>query len=139
MTDIEHRFIRFIRAQIEDLPDQSCEATVEIEQRGGGVFTTSARGPCAPQDRIRAVARATSDALSEAFDAQGARVRVVNAQLVESLTKTAVLVTLAVSRGPDHQTLLGICDATDDVARAAALAVLNATNRYLGRIADGAD
>jgi hypothetical protein len=45
--------------------------------------------------------------------------------------KTAVVVTLAVTRGTEQQTLLGVCDAGDDPVRAAALAVLNATNRFL--------
>lgn len=131
MTD-DTRTIRFIRAQIEPRADDSCEATVEIEHRGVGVFTGTARGPQGQQDELRAVARAMSDALSDAFEPKGARVRVVSVHLVESLTQTAVLVVLAVSRGADNQPLLGICDAKSDPVRAAALAVLNATNRFLG-------
>jgi len=125
------RTIRFVRADVQELGDGSCEAVVELERPGIGAFTATARGPAAPADRLRAVARAASDALSEAFDAVGARVRVLSVQPVESLTKTAIVVTLAVTRGADSRTLLGVCDAGDDPVRAAALAVLNATNRYL--------
>jgi len=136
MTGRASRTIRFVRSQVEDLGDGSCQAVVELEHRGRGTFTATARGPAAPADRLRAVARAASDALSDAFDDKGARVRVVNVQPVESLTKNAVMVTLAVTRGPDNQTLLGVCDVGDDPVRAAALAVLNATNRFLGDAAD---
>jgi hypothetical protein len=131
MSERTSRAIRFVDARVEALADQSCKATVELEHRGVGSFSATARGPAAQLDQLRAIARATSDALSDAFDAIGARVRVVNVQLVESLTKTAVTVTLAVSRGTESQTLLGICDVGVDPIRAAALAVLNATNRFL--------
>jgi hypothetical protein len=125
------RLIRFIRAEIRQLTRDSCEATVEIEHRGVGVFTGTAPGPTGEQDQLRTVARATSDALGEAFEANGVKVRVLSVQLVSSLTQRTVLVTLAVSRGADHRILHGVCDATADPVRAAALAVLNATNRYL--------
>jgi hypothetical protein len=117
MTERTSRAIRFVDARVDELSDESCKATVELEHRGVGTFT--------------AIARATSDALTDAVDPNGARVRVVNVQLMESLTKTVVMVTLAVSRGAESQTLLGICDAKDDPIRAAALAVLSATNRFL--------
>ena len=132
MTGKAQRLIRFVRAEVKPLTDESCEATVEIEHRGVGAFTATASGPIDQQDQLRAVARATSDALSDAFLARGVKVRVVSVQLVESLTQRTVLVTLAVSRGTDQQTLFGVCDATGDLAKAAALAVLHATNRYLG-------
>lgn len=131
MSERTERAIRFVDARIEALSDESCKATVELEHRGVGTFSATARGPVEQMDQLRAIARATSDALTDAFEASGARVRVVNVQLVESLMKTAVTVTLAVSRGTVSQTLLGICDAGDDPVRAAALAVLNATNRFL--------
>ncbi|MDH4045140.1 MAG: hypothetical protein OEW06_11835, partial [Gemmatimonadota bacterium] len=139
VTDSTPRIIRFVRAQIAQLADESCEATVEIEHRGVGVFAATARGPQGQQDELRAVARATSDALSDAFEAKGARVRVVSVHLVESLTQTVVLVVLAVSRGADSQSLLGVCDAKSDPVRAAALAVLNATNRFLGLLGSQAE
>jgi len=131
VTDLPPRIIRFVDARIDELADESCKATVEIDYRGVGVFSGSARGPNSPPDQLRAMARATSDALSDAFETKGVRVRVVHVQLVASLTQTVVMVTLAVSRGKEQQSLVGVCDAADGHGRAAALAVLNATNRYL--------
>jgi hypothetical protein len=43
-----------------------------------------------------------------------------------------IIVSLAATRASKSRTLLGVCDAGEDLARAAALAVLNATNRFLG-------
>jgi hypothetical protein len=131
MSERTSRAIRFVDARVDALADESCKATVELEHRDVGTVSATARGPIAQLDQLRAVARATSDALENAFDANGARVRVVNVQLVESLMQTAVVVTLAVTRGTESQTLLGVCDAGDDPVRAAALAVLGATNRFL--------
>ena len=131
MSERTSRSIRFVDARVDALSDESCKATVELEYKGVGTFSATARGPVGQADQLRAVARAASDALERAFDASGARVRVVNVQVVESLMKSAVIVTLAVVRGAEQQTLLGVCDAGDDPVRAAALAVLNATNRFL--------
>jgi hypothetical protein len=131
VTGHTQRLVRFVRAEVRPLSDQSCEATVELALHGGGAITATAPGPIDEQDQLRAVARATSDALSDAFTAEGVKVRVVSIQLLRSLTHKTVLVTLAASRGSDHRTLLGACDATGDPVRAAALAVLNATNRFL--------
>ncbi len=104
---------------------------MELALHGAGAITATAPGPIDEQDQLRAVARATSDALSDAFTTEGVKVRVVSIQLLRSLTHKTVLVTLAASRGSDHRSLLGVSDATSDPVRAAARAVLNATNRFL--------
>jgi len=125
------RLIRFVSAEVKQLTKDSCQAAVEIDLRGIGPFSATAAGPVEELDQLRTVARATADALSAAFDARGVKVRVVSLQLVASLTQRTVVATLAVSRGSEHRNLLGVCDATRDPVRAAALAVLNATNRFL--------
>ncbi len=127
------RAIRFVRAQVDVGAGESCRAEVEIESPGVGSFTGTAQGGVSEQDQLRAVARATSDALSDAFAAQGTKVLVIGAQLVDAVAHTAVVVSLAASKGSHAKTLLGICDGTDDPVKATALAVLNATNRFLGR------
>lgn len=131
MNGQAQRLIRFVRAEVRQLTKDSCQAEVEVDLRGIGPFTATAAGPVEELDQLRTVARATADALSAAFDAKGVKVRVVSVQLVTSLTQRSVLIIVAVSRGSDQRNLLGVCDATRDPIRAAALAVLNATNRYL--------
>ena len=132
MADRAPRAIRFVRAQIDPLPDDRCQALVQVERPGGGVSTGTAQGGTGQADELRSVARATADALSQAFEAEGAKVRVRGVQLVEAFAQTAVIVSMVATQGTRSESLLGICDGAGDFARAAALAVLNATNRFLG-------
>jgi hypothetical protein len=125
--------IRFVRANVAVAVD-SCTAEVEVETPGLGYFVGSAQGGISEADQLRAVARATADALSDAFDAHNAKVRVLGVQVVSAIPHNAVMVTLAASKETHNRTLLGICDGdTHDTATATALAVLNATNRFLSR------
>ena len=133
MSDGAPRAIRFVRAQIDVTPDEPCKALVEIERSGSELFTGTAEGGSSQADQLRAVARAAADAVSEVFEAEGARVRVRGVQLVEAFAQTVVIVSLAVSKGARTQYLLGVTDGSDDPAKATALAVLNATNRFLAR------
>jgi hypothetical protein len=131
MSDYAPRMIRFIRANL-DVGVDSCIAVVEVETPGFGRFVGSAQGGISEADQTRTVARATADALSDAFQTQNAHVRVLGVQVVEAIPYNAVMVTLAASKGPDSRTLHGICDGdAHDTPKATALAVLNATNRFL--------
>lgn len=133
MSDYAPRLTRFVRANV-DVAIDSCTAEVEVETALLGSFVGSAHGGISEADQLRAVARATADALSDTFDTHNAKVRVLSVRVVESIPHNAVMVTLAASKGADNRTLLGICDAdTHDIAKATALAVLNATNRFLSR------
>jgi hypothetical protein len=133
MSDYAPRSIRFVRANL-DVAADSCTADVEVATPGPGYFAGAAKGGISEADKLRTVARATADALSEAFDAHNAKVRILSVQVVDSIPHNAVLVTIAASKGARSQTLLGICDRdTHDIAKATALAVLNATNRFLSR------
>jgi hypothetical protein len=125
--------IRFVRAGVEVAGDR-CTAEVEVESPGLGSFACSAQGGISEADQLRAVARATADALSDAFEADNATVRVIGVQVVEAVPNNAVMVTLAASKGAQSKTLLGVCDSdSHDTPTATALAVLNATNRFLSR------
>ena len=131
MSDYTPRMIRFVRASIEVGVD-SCTAEVEVDTPDLGQFVGSARGGTGEADKLRAVARATADALSDAFNAHNAQVRVLGVQVVEAIPRNTVIVTLAASKGADEKTLHGICDGdAHDIPKATALAVLNATNRFL--------
>ena len=131
MSDHAQRTIRFIRANA-DVANETCTAEVVVESPGLGSFTGSAQGGISEADQLRAVARATADALSDAFDAHNAKVRVLGVQVVDAIPHNAVMVTLAASKGTDNRTLFGICDGeTHDIPKATALSVLNATNRFL--------
>jgi hypothetical protein len=126
------RAIRFVRAQIDPLPDDRCQAIVQLERPGAEVSTGTAQGGSGQTDGLRAVARATADALSECYEGEGVRVRVRGVQVLEAFGQNVVIVSLAASKGAESRSLLGVCDGTGDLARATALAVLNGTNRFVG-------
>ncbi len=132
MPDGAPRAIRFVRAELDVTPGGPCRALGEIERSGSELFTGAAEGGNSQADQLRAVARAAADAVSEVFEAEGARVRVRGVQLVEAFAQTVVIVSLAVSKAARTQFLLGVADGGDDATKATALAVLNATNRFLG-------
>ncbi len=126
------RPIKFIRAQIDPLPDDRCQALVQIERPGVGLSTGTAQGGSGQADALRAVARATADALSESYMEEGVKIRVRGVQHFDAFGQVVVIVSLAASRGTETRSLLGVCDGTTDLTRAAALAVLNGTNRFVG-------
>ncbi len=132
MSDGTPRTIRFVRAQIDVIPGETCKALVEFERSNSELFTGTAEGGSSQADQLRAVARAAADAVSAVFKAEGTRVRVRGVKLVEAFAQTVVIVSLAVSQGVRNQSLLGVTDGGDDPVKATALAVLNATNRFLG-------
>ena len=94
--------------------------------------TGRAAGGAAPLEMLRTVARAAADAVSAGHTGAGTAVRVRGIQQVEAFGQVVIIVSIAATRGDKSQQLLGVCDGSDDLARAAALAVLNATNRFLG-------
>jgi len=132
MSEGTSRTIRFVRAHVDPLPDGRCQALVQVERVRLGPTTGTAQGGSEPTDALRAVARAAADALSEAYDAEGVKIRIRGVQQLEAFGQIVVIASLAATRGTLTRSLLGICDGTDDPARATALAVLNGTNRFLG-------
>ena len=133
MSDGAPRAIRFVRAQVDVVPGEQCEAVVEFEDSRSVVFSVKAQGGSSQADQLRAVARATADVLAQMYDVESVRIRVRGVQLVEAFAQTIVVVALAASMGARKQMLLGVSDGGDDLVRATALAVLNATNRFLGK------
>ncbi|MBI2615116.1 MAG: hypothetical protein HYW52_05485 [Gemmatimonadetes bacterium] len=107
MTDGASRDIRFLRAQIDPLPDDRCQALVQVERVGLGPTTGTAQGGGGQADALRAVARAAADALSEAYDAEGVKVRVRGVQQVEAFGQIVIIVSLAATRGAETRSLLG--------------------------------
>jgi hypothetical protein len=134
MSDGAPRAIRFVEAEVDIVPDEQCQAVVKFEGSSSNPVTATAQGGSGQADQLRAVARAAADAVSEMFDTEGVRVRVRGVQLVEAFAQTIIVVSLAASKGPRTQMLLGVSDGGEDLTRATAVAVLNATNRFLGQL-----
>ena len=132
MPDQSPRSIRYVRAQVERPAPDRCAVVVEIAGPGAHERTGRAEGGTAPLEMLRTVARAAADAVSAGQAGAGTAVRVRGILQVEAFGQVVIIVSLAATRGGKSQKLLGVCDGSDDLARAAALAVLYATNPILG-------
>jgi len=113
---------------VQRLSSAACMARVELERPEAGGYVGTAVAPEA--EGLRATARAAVDALMQAMgDEQVLEVQGI--KLMSAFGQPAVVVHLGARRRQDWQSLMGFCMAGQDPTRAAALAVLNATNRAL--------
>ena len=128
------RLIRLVTAHMAREEDGQWWARVTLERTDGGRY--SVRTPCrpdAPRDQIRAAAEATVQALRQAVTARDLQLHVRETGTFGAFDTTGVIVAVAVSHAGQDWTGIGVCsDMANDPVRAAAVAVLNATNRRLG-------
>lgn len=125
--------LRFVGFAFERLPNGRCRAEVTLELGPGERWIGRADGVASEAGELRCAAEATLRAIEQSvlghasFDLLG--VKAVRA------FDTVVLIVSVVSRGDGvtHR-LVGSFLADHDIARGAAVAVLNATNRLLGNI-----
>ena len=99
-------------------PDLMYIGTAECSEDGG--------------DELRCPALATVDAIHRAASETGRIVELVGVKGIQVHDATVVVVSLWARLGGGKRRLVGSCVAEEDTAKAAALAVLNATNRLLG-------
>jgi hypothetical protein len=122
--------IRFKDFVLQELPNTQCLARVVLERRTGDEFVGHAEGENSPQGQLRSAAQATAQALEAATHGQVA-LTVLSVKALETLE--TILVVVSLSSHLDHRSerLVGSVLTKERAARAAALAVLNATNRLL--------
>ncbi len=129
------RVVKFVVAELTQAAGK-CRARVELKRDPDRSYFGTAEGGCAEQDSLRSVAQATANALLQAVavgeDPQGFEILVKELAVQLAFGKRTVLVSVAGTYFKQRRDLLGLCVIESDGARAAALAVLNATNRFLG-------
>lgn len=103
-------------------------AQVELEH-GGKTFVGRAEGPSSPVADLRLGAEAAIQAL-QTFVAGGLGMDVIGVKLVRAFDANVAIVSLARRSGGGAH-LVGCCLADREPVRAAALSVLNATNRLV--------
>lgn len=130
MPERPQRRVRFVRASLEVLAPNQCLAKVELERPEDGRFTGTATGGNLETEGLRTSARAAADALMQAVGEERL-LEVHDVEQLDTFGRPAVLVHLAAQVRDRTQALMGFCVEGGDPARAAALAVLNATNRVL--------
>ncbi|NNG17065.1 MAG: hypothetical protein HKM89_11350 [Gemmatimonadales bacterium] len=129
--DMRRERIRFADFSMERLPNGRCQAHVVLTWSDGRQFTGDANGLASSAGELRCAAQACVAALSQAVDGGGKFV-LLGAKEVRAFDAHVVIVSLEVEQGEETKHLVGSVLTETDLARAAALAVLNATNRLLG-------
>jgi hypothetical protein len=122
------RFAQFVNTQ---LPDGHCRIRVELTHPTIGVHTGQCEGLGSETGVLRCAAQACVDALGGAVDGK-LRLELLGVKAVRAFDSTVVIVALLVEGETAPRRVVGSCLTEDDPPRAAALAVLNATNRLLG-------
>ncbi|HEV8150975.1 MAG TPA: hypothetical protein VGP61_12380 [Gemmatimonadales bacterium] len=124
--------MRFVRFRLERLPSSECRARVTLAWPDGARFRGEARGLTSQAGELRCAAQACLQALTQAI--REPAFELVGVKTLHAFDATVVIVSLATSARGAGPRVVGICLRESDPPRGAALAVLNATNRLLGRL-----
>jgi len=122
------RFAQFVNTQ---LPDGHCRIRIELTHPDRGVHTGQCEGLGSDTGVLRCSAQACVDALSGAVSGV-LSFELLGVKAVKAFDATVIIVALLVDGETTPRRIVGSCLTEDDPPRAAALAVLNATNRLLG-------
>jgi hypothetical protein len=106
-------------------------ASVELSGKGNARFTGDADGRATEEELLRTGAAAAADAVAEACGIPDVSVEVKDIAALQLFGNRIVLVSIVATLREQTKQLYGICVVQGDAAAAAALAVLNATNRVL--------
>ena len=106
----------------------ACRVTL---RRGEASFVGEAEGPETDRSRVELAARATILAISKAED-DGQQLVFEGCKLLEAFEREFVFVGVTVRVGREQALLAGTCEIREGPETASVLAVLDATNRWLG-------
>lgn len=124
---------RFAKFRIERLANGRCRAEVVLAWQDRGRIRGSAEGIASPSGELRCGAQACLNALAQAV--QDPAFEVLGVKAVRAFDENVVIVSLAMRGLESGPRLVGSCLSGDRLARGAAVAVLNATNRVISRSA----
>lgn len=132
MGDRLPRVLRFVSAELKQTGKKRYQANVELEHSEHGVFAASADGKSGELDGLPLAVRAAASAILKAVGERGDRMEVVGTTISETFGARSVFVKVVAERRGLRRELVGFCLIDVDPARAAVLALLSATNRFLG-------
>lgn len=123
--------LRFAEFVLDRLPNGRCRAKVGLTWKDSEAFAGESEGLCSQAGELRCAAEACVQALSQAVEG-GMVFELLGVKAVRAFDATVVIVSLSTNAEGTDQRVVGSVLTEHDAARAAALAVLNATNRILG-------
>ena len=125
--------LRFAEFVLDRLPNGRCRAKVGLTWRDSEAFAGESEGLASQAGELRCAAQACVEALCQAVAQSGMTFELLGVKAVRAFDATVVIVSMATTGGEgSDQRVVGSVLTETDPARAAALAVLNATNRILG-------
>ncbi len=122
---------RFAKFRMERLANGRCRSEVVLLWPDKGRVRGSAEGIASPSGELRCAAQACLNALAQAV--QEPAFEVLGVKAVRAFDENVVIVSLALRGLESGPRLVGSCLSGDRLARGAAVAVLNATNRVIAR------
>ena len=123
------RVVRYINVEMVRQSGTALKARVELRRDTGERYVGTAEAQEADKSPERVAAEAAIDAVCQAARVEAARMRLQDVQQTMVADRPVVVVALSDSYRDDALPLIGACHAEGNAPRAAALAVLNATNR----------
>ncbi len=138
LEDGKQERLKFVSLSFASLADCRCRARVELERQPGQTTVASAEGPDSEEGKLRATAQATLETVRRSVDASPKAFELIGIKAVTVFGEAAVIVAIAFRYDGKEKRMVGFCAIDDDhPLRAAPLAVLNATNRFLGSVLAG--
>ena len=130
MLDRPKRRIRFVECHVRDHGDrvESRVALVDGDTPFEGMVERASGEGVVPW----AAAEATLEALRQAYGIEADQVSLKDVVSLDIDGHPAVATSLVTTIGGEQRSLLGLSRVVDDEGKAAALAVLGATNRFFG-------
>lgn len=132
MANRPPRLVKFVSAEVEQLSEERCRTQVELLHQDGKAHVGKAEGGCVDAERLRLAAHAAASAVQSAVCGTGDQLDVTGVTITEAFGKRTVFVQVSAVYIGQRRELMGFCLIDPDPTRAAALAVLNAVNRFLG-------
>ncbi len=124
--------VKFISHETASTPEGHRRAEVTLEIPPDRTFVGTADCLEASPGDLRCAALATVDALHRVMGDADNSLELVGARAVKAFDAHVVIVALSVNANGGTRRLVGSFFAENDLARGAAIAVLNATNRLFG-------
>jgi len=129
MAEVGERLV-FSSFIFEHFPNGMCRAQVELEHQGGETFHGTAQGSGSHVGSMRTAALASVAALEKAINPD-ASFELHGVKAISAFDSTIVIVSILAQTEGGPVQLVGSFVTGEDRERGAAVAVLNATNRYL--------
>ena len=126
--------IGFKEVKFEELPNNRCEALVDLAWPEGDVFIGTAQGKDSESGRLKCAVEATARALEQSVNDQ-IELEVQGVRTI-TVSDTIIIVVVLSYRllGETQQQLVGSCIIGRQLEHSAALAALKATNRLMGNV-----